>query len=278
MFIFFKKERSCLFFGNMHKRQKIETSDIVVSCTFVSPHQIDQRGQFYLLKFEDGVLRLLTPHWDFLSNPVDEAYVKQHMPVASNIVVKPGFAFINFVKLANLKRIVPVATFNSILFCIIESNKQYTKENLIVWLMKGIPFSILVPFIRELQIILPDEKQGMLDRLHFNSIYSEILFSTEHVIIALYAILRNCGNAPIVFKSRDWSIVKAVLIWKGMLKDKTCLLLNDMYNFELKGILLLLLARKNKHYLFGPLPVDLIKYILVPLICWSLPIQIPLLQ
>ena len=78
----------------MHKRQKIETSDIVVSCTFVSPHQIDQRGQFYLLKFADGVLRLLTPHWDFLSNPVDEAYVKQHMPVASNIVVKPGFAFI----------------------------------------------------------------------------------------------------------------------------------------------------------------------------------------
>lgn len=263
---------------NMHKRQKIETSDIVVSCTFVSPHQMDQRGQFFLLKFKDGILRLLTPHWDFISNPVDTAYLKEHMPVASDIVVKPGFAFINFVKLANLKRIVTVATFNSILSCIIDSNKQYTKEHLVLWLMKGISFSILVPFITEMQINLPDQKQVMLEGLHFNSIYSEILFSTEHVIIALYAIIRNCGKAPISLKSRDWSIVKAILIWKGMLKDKTCLSLSDIYNFELKGILLILLARKNKHYLFGQLPVDLIKYILVPLICWSLPIQIPLIQ
>lgn len=262
----------------MHKRQKIETSDIVVSCMYLTFNNVSPREHFYLIKFDNHELFILSPFWDKLTR-VDSTSVVLSKFKKVSIVIKDAFVVVSFEKLQNASRLLSENALNSLLRFLIISNLTYTKEHYHSWFVIGVSFEkVLKPIIFQ-YFEEPVQCEEFLKRLHFSSIYT--LHNVDRICLCTFIVLQNfkCQSNVIQLPTQQWSLVKEILVWKGLFSDETehpCL--SKLFGMERKIVNLLLCAtRKARNVVFNSLPIDILRYHLLPLFCWSLPFKTPLL-
>lgn len=265
--------------GVVTKKQKQDAcNNTIQDCLFISHGSVDQRGQFFLIKFSNGSFFMLSPGWDMLSGPLLESDILKNKFVTKKAKAEQGIAFLNVTKIYNLISIAGKPVTYSLLACLVENNPEYTKEHFVMWLVKGVPMFIMQPFIEKFNILNFD-LNSILSAIDINDIYSELLCSKQHVISVVYSVLKQFGKTQrmVLIKNKAWTTVKHVLAWKGRLAEVTHPVLSNISNMENNSVFQLLLARKQRNCLFNLLPLDILRYHLVPLICWSLPISLPLI-
>jgi hypothetical protein len=265
--------------GVVTKKQKQDScNNMILDCLFMSYGSVDQRGQFFLIKFANGSFYMLSPGWDMLSGPITESGILKNQFVTKKAKAEQGIAFLNVTKIDNLICIAGKPVTYSLLACLVESNPEYTKEHFVMWLVKGVPMFIMQPFIEKFNI-LDFDLNNMLSTIDINDVYSGLSCSKQHVISVVYSVLKQFGKTQrmVLIKNKAWSTVKHVLAWKGRLAEVTNPVLLSISNMERNSIFQLLFGRKQRNCLFNLLPLDILRYHLVPLICWSLPISLPLI-
>jgi hypothetical protein len=259
----------------MHKRQKAQTSDIVVSCVYLTFDEVSTRENYYLLQFDNNERFILSPFWDKLIHVADTDCVLSKFN-KTVIVIKDAFSVVSFEKLQNASFVLSKNALNSLLRLLIISNLVYTKEYYHSWFVLGVSFEQVLQPIIDHYFIEPIRGEEFLKRLHYASIYT--LPSVDRICLCTFICLKHFKwqQQGAIQLTQQWSLVKEILVWKGLYSETDHPCLSKLFGMERKIVNLLLCAtRKSGNVLFNNLPIDILRYHLLPLLYWSLPFKTP---
>jgi hypothetical protein len=262
------------------KRYKHEQCITIASCKYLSFKNLPRSTSCLLLEFENGELRVLSQNWDKLSDPVYRSELSHF--TECGLFVTESCVYVSVEKIENAKQVMPVDMLHNLLRFIVNDimlvSKKAVSEWFGTWLLVGIPFKpILFPMFEKFKESISGEQ--LLTLLHNSLFHVNGNFDrTCFCILVFLKYVKFPMSTPLKFNDR-WSVVKEILSWKGIYNDPTHNpQIVKLYGMERQVVMLLLCTKRFRlDSYFHALPMDILRFHLIPLLCWSLPFKIPFL-
>jgi hypothetical protein len=263
------------------KKQKTQEHIHVVSFARVNKQNGEYISRGNLIEYSNDTFQLLSNDWSVVSIVLSK---DDALWLIQNSVKIPVFDFglLSTNKLNAAREILGERVLFQILDIIVKrhSRRKNQAHAIAQWVLFGLPVSIVQRYSILEQIT---NAESEIQSLHFT-------FCTQvHRLSAplqnwysLVLLLLKYGNIKdMSISDISYSPVSACLAWKGLSgKEKCPKFLQPIYNVEKQVLILIAMANRRKKQgktIFSCLPVDILRYVLFPLICWSLPFNIPII-
>lgn len=278
--IFFNIKRGggVAFFYQM-KKQKTQESIHVVSFKRIKKQNNEYISRGNLIEYSNGTFQLLSNDWSVASDIISKFDASWLIEKCEKSLMLDS-AMLSTNKLNAAREMFGECVLYQILDVIVKRYYEKYPSSVARWVLFGLPPSILGRYSVVEQIT---DVESEIQSLHFN-FCTQIhrLSAPLQNWYALILLLLKHGNIKsISISDISYSPVSACLAWKGLSEKSKCpKFLEKIYNIEKQVLILLAMAnrrRKQRKTIFSCLPVDILRHILFPLICWSLPFNIPII-
>lgn len=263
------------------KKQKTKENIHVVSFARVNKQNGEYISRGHLIEYNNSTYQLLSNDWSVVSVVLSK---EDALWLIQNSVKTPVFdsGLLSTNKLNSVREILGEIILFQILDIIVKHHVQRRNHltEILQWVLFGLPI-----FIVQRYLILEQNAnvESEIQTLHFSfcTRVNRISAPLQNWYALILLLLKQGNIKSISISDISYSPVSACLAWKGLSPKSECpKFLEKIYNIEKQVLILLAMANRRQKQgktIFSCLPVDILRHILFPLICWSLPFSVPLI-